>query len=108
VLLACADVALWLTGVVSSFPGGGSSLGGLLFGKKASFSWEFMFTKARYKTPDMSTQRDILSRVAELVDEGAIRSTLTKDGGTLTAEALAEAHRVQASGGMIGKMAFRL
>lgn len=80
----------------------------LLFAKKASFSWELMFTKARFKTPDMSSQRDILDRVALLVDEGVLRSTLTKDGGTLTAESLTEAHRVQASGTMIGKLAFRL
>jgi hypothetical protein len=59
----------------------------LLFSKKASFSWELMFTKARYKTPDMSSQRDILDRVAELVDEGVLRSTLTRDGGKLTADA---------------------
>ncbi|MCC6551491.1 MAG: zinc-binding alcohol dehydrogenase family protein [Polyangiaceae bacterium] len=79
-----------------------------LFGKKATFSWELMFTKARFKTPDMSTQRDILDRVADLLDEGVLRSTLTRDGGTLTADALAEAHRIQASGTMIGKMAFRI
>ncbi len=80
----------------------------LLFSKKASFSWELMFTKARYKTPDMSSQRDILDRVSELVDEGVLRSTLTKDGGKLTADALTEAHRLQASGSMIGKLSLSL
>lgn len=79
-----------------------------LFGKKASFSWELMFTKSRFKTPDMSSQRDILDRVAQLVDDGVLRPTLTRDGGKLTAEALAEGHRLQASGAMIGKMAFSL
>lgn len=81
---------------------------GSLFGKKASFSCELMFTKSRWKTPTMSTQRDILNQVADLLDEGVLRSTLTKDGGKLTAEALTEAHRVQASGSMIGKLAFSL
>ena len=37
-----------------------------LFGKKASFSWELMFTKAVYKTPDMDTQGKILDRGADL------------------------------------------
>jgi zinc-binding alcohol dehydrogenase family protein len=79
-----------------------------LFGKKASFSWELMFTKAMHETPDMSSQRDILDRVADLVDDGVLKTTLTKDGGKLTADALTEAHRLQASGSMIGKMAFSL
>jgi zinc-binding alcohol dehydrogenase family protein len=79
-----------------------------LFAKKASFSWEMMFTKSRFKTPDMSSQRDILDNVAKLVDEGVIKSTLTRDGGKLTAEALAEGHRLQASGSMIGKIAYAM
>lgn len=79
-----------------------------LFGKKATFCWELMFTKARFKTADMSTQRDILNRVADLLDAGTLRSTLTRDGGALTATSLTEAHTLQASGSMIGKMAFRI
>ncbi len=77
-----------------------------LFGKKATFSFELMFTKARFKTPDMSTQRDILNRVADLLDSGVLRCTLTRAGSTLTAESLTQAHALQASGSMIGKMAF--
>jgi NADPH2:quinone reductase len=79
---------------------------GKLFGKKASFSWEFMFAKAMHRTPDMDTQRTILDRVSQLVDAGVLRCTLQEDGGALSAEGLALAHRRQAAGTMIGKIAF--
>ena len=81
---------------------------GKLFGKKASFSWEFMFTKSMHKTPDMDTQRTILDRVSQLIDDGVLRCTLSEDGGALSAEGLALAHRRQAAGTMIGKIAFRV
>lgn len=81
---------------------------GKLMRKKASFSWELMFTKAIFKTPDMESQRTILDRVAGLVDDETVRSTLNEDGGVLTADALATAHRRQAAGEMIGKIAFRV
>jgi NADPH:quinone reductase len=81
---------------------------GNLMRKKASFSWELMFTKAIFETPDMESQRAILDRVAGLVDEEIIRCTLNEDGGVLTADALATAHRRQAAGEMIGKIAFRI
>lgn len=79
---------------------------GKLFGKKASFSWEFMFAKAMHRTPDIDTQRTILDRVSELIDAGVLRCTLHEDGGALSAEGLALAHRRQAAGTMIGKIAF--
>lgn len=81
---------------------------GKLMRKKASFSWELMFTKAIFQTANMGTQREILDRVADLVDDGTLRCTLHEDGGVLTAEALASAHARQASGTMIGKIAFRV
>jgi NADPH2:quinone reductase len=81
---------------------------GKLMRKKASFSWELMFTKAIFQTPDMDTQRAILDRVAALVDDATLRCTLHEDGGALSAEALATAHRRQAAGEMIGKIAFRV
>jgi NADPH2:quinone reductase len=64
---------------------------GKLMRKKASFSWELMFTKAIFKTPDLESQRAILDRVAALVDDETIRCTLNEDGGVLTADALAAA-----------------
>lgn len=81
---------------------------GSLFRKKASFSWEFMFAKSMFQTPDMDSQRTILDRVAELIDSRVLRGTLQEAGGVLDAEALAAAHQRQAAGVMIGKMTFRV
>jgi NADPH2:quinone reductase len=67
-----------------------------------------MFTKSMHATPDMDTQRMILDRVSHVVDQGVLRCTLGEDGGTLSAEALARAHRLQTTGTMIGKLAFRV
>jgi hypothetical protein len=81
---------------------------GKLFSKRASFSWEFMFSKSMYKTPELASQQTILDRVADLLDEGVLTSTLTVDAGVLEPAALAEAHRTVASGKMVGKLAFHL
>lgn len=78
-----------------------------LMGKKATFSWELMFTKAMFTTPDIASQRDILNKVADLLDEGVLTGTLTEDAGPISAEALAQAHVRQQSASMIGKLALR-
>lgn len=75
--------------------------------KKATFSWELMFTKALFTTPDIASQRDILNKVADLLDDGVLTGTLTVDAGPISAEALAQAHVRQQSASMIGKLALR-
>lgn len=76
---------------------------GLLKSKCVAFIWEFMFTRPMFQTPDMIAQHDLLKEVATLVDAGRIRSTMTSNGGTLSPETLAAAHREQEAGKMIGK-----
>lgn len=76
---------------------------GLLKSKCAAFIWEFMFTRPMFQTPDMIAQHDLLKEVATLVDVGRIRTTMTRNGGTLSPETLAAAHREQEAGKMIGK-----
>ncbi len=71
--------------------------------KSASLIWEFMFTRSMFETNDMQVQGEILSRVAELVDEGTIRSTATNILGPLTLENLIKAHVIAESGAAIGK-----
>lgn len=78
-----------------------------LMGKRASFSWELMFSKAIHDTPDLASQRDILNRVADLLDEGILTGTLTEDAGPISAESLAAAHARQSSATMVGKLALR-
>lgn len=77
----------------------------LLKQKAAGFVWEFMFTRPVHKTPDMIAQHQLLSEVSRLVDAGAIRSTLTRNLGPLSAQTLLEGHRQLESGTTIGKIA---
>lgn len=73
--------------------------------KSGSLHWEFMFTRSTFETPDMIAQHDLLDRVAELIDAGVLRTTLTHRGGLITAANLQAAHRVQENGSAIGKIA---
>ncbi len=42
--------------------------------KSASLHWEFMFTRSMFTTPDIAQQNALLNRVAELVDQGTIKT----------------------------------
>ena len=71
--------------------------------KALSVHWEFMFTRSMFGTKDIGAQRDLLNRVAEMIDAGTLQSTITERGGALTVEALQAAHLRQESGKVIGK-----
>ncbi|KUE80094.1 zinc-binding alcohol dehydrogenase family protein [Aeromonas schubertii] len=77
----------------------------LLKAKSVTFSQEFMFTRSLFKTADMQRQGDLLADVARMVDEGSVRTTLTRALDRLTPATLAEAHRIVEGGKMIGKLA---
>ncbi|WP_250502174.1 zinc-binding alcohol dehydrogenase family protein [Caballeronia sp. AZ7_KS35] len=76
----------------------------LLKAKSAAFHWEFMFTRAMFKTPDMIEQHKLLSEVARLIDAGTIRTTLGKNLGAINAANLREAHRLLEEGRTVGKL----
>lgn len=71
--------------------------------KSISVSWELMFTRALFDTPDMIEQHRILNEVAALVDAGLLVTTLTHDAGTINAENLRKVHTLVESGKSIGK-----
>ncbi|WP_322864840.1 zinc-binding alcohol dehydrogenase family protein (plasmid) [Aquicoccus sp. G2-2] len=71
--------------------------------KALSIHWEFMFTRSMFGAEDIGAQRDLLDRVAEMIDVGTLQSTMTERGGALTAEALRAVHLRQESGRVIGK-----
>ncbi|WP_113664094.1 zinc-binding alcohol dehydrogenase family protein [Pedobacter nanyangensis] len=75
--------------------------------KSASFSWEFMYTRSSFQTEDMVEQHHILNKVANLLDEGALVSTLTQTLSGLSAENLKQAHQQLESGTTIGKIAIK-
>lgn len=72
--------------------------------KSVSFSWEFMFTRSSFQTDDMIEQHHILNRVADLLDEGVLETTLTQTLNGLTADTLKQAHAQLESGTTIGKL----
>lgn len=76
---------------------------GLLKPKSIAFDWEFMFTRSLFQTSDQEVQHRILTRVARLVDVGAIASTLTQELSPINAANLRYVHRMLESGGAIGK-----
>jgi NADPH:quinone reductase-like Zn-dependent oxidoreductase len=57
-----------------------------------------------FQTPDMSRQHEILQRIAQLVDGGVLKSTLTETFGTINAANLRRAHQLLESGKARGKI----
>ena len=72
--------------------------------KALTFSWEFMFARPLFQTDDMEAQYNLLNRVAELVDEGKLVSTVTETLGPMTVDVVKAAHTKQESGKVIGKI----
>lgn len=72
--------------------------------KSLSLHWEFMFTRPFFGTPDMIEQHHILNRLAQLVDEGRLKSTINAHLGTINAENLRKAHALIERGSTIGKI----
>jgi NADPH2:quinone reductase len=72
--------------------------------KAAFLAFEAMFARALNRTPDMVAQHHLLDEVSHLIDAGALRHTMTRNLGPLSAASLAEAHQAVESGRMIGKV----
>src|SRR6185295_1961271 len=72
--------------------------------KSATLCWELMFTRARFKTPDMIEQHRLLDQVADRLDAGKLRGTLKETLSPINAANLRKAHEKLESGTMIGKL----
>lgn len=86
-------------------PTGPLRLGDPYKAKCIGIHWEFMFARSRFRTRDMQRQGEILDRVADLVDAGELRSTLTETLFPIDAVNLRTAHAQLESGRTIGKVA---
>ncbi len=75
-----------------------------LMAKSASFSWELMFTRSMFGTPDMIEQHHLLNEVSRLVDAGEVRTTSAEVVGTIDAANLRKAHAQVETGRTIGKV----
>lgn len=72
--------------------------------KAVSTHWELMFTRPLFGTTDMIEQHRLLTKIAELVDSGKIRTTLTETVGPINAANLRKAHAMIESGKTKGKV----
>lgn len=75
-----------------------------LKGKSITWHWEMMFSRPVHRTPDMIEQHRLLSRVADLVDDGRLRATTTRTLTPINAENLRQAHGLVETGGTVGKV----
>jgi len=62
-----------------------------------------MYTRSMFTTDDMDRQHQILNHLADLLDDGTIKTTLTTTLQGFTVENLKKAHEMQESGKSIGK-----
>ncbi|MEM9598785.1 MAG: zinc-binding alcohol dehydrogenase family protein [Acidobacteriota bacterium] len=72
--------------------------------KAAGLIWEFMFTRAMFETPDMIEQHRLLSYVADEIDAGRLRSTVSETLRPINAENLRQAHALIETGRAKGKI----
>jgi zinc-binding alcohol dehydrogenase family protein len=72
--------------------------------KSLSLHWELMFTRSMYQTEDMIEQHKLLTRVAELIDSGVLKTTLGEHYGTINVANLRRAHALLESGKAQGKI----
>ncbi|MFT8639074.1 zinc-binding alcohol dehydrogenase family protein [Bifidobacterium sp.] len=72
--------------------------------KALSWHWEFMFARPKHHADDMIRQHGILEKIAELVDSGVIRSTMTMNLSPVDAGTLRKAHGMVEGGHMVGKV----
>lgn len=72
--------------------------------KSLSLHVEFMFARSMHQAADMNAQHELLEQVANLVDQGYIRTTAGKHLGTINAENLRSAHVELESGRAVGKV----
>ncbi|HEY1290501.1 MAG TPA: zinc-binding alcohol dehydrogenase family protein [Burkholderiales bacterium] len=79
----------------------------LVRSKSATMCWELMFTRPRFKTPDMIEQHRLLNQVADWLDAGKLRGTLKETLSPINAANLRKAHERLESGTMIGKLVLR-
>ena len=72
--------------------------------KSVALHWEFMYTRSMFGTKDQIRQHDLLDRMATLIDEGVLRTTLNESFGTINAANLRRAHELVETNRSRGKL----
>ncbi|KAF0809881.1 putative oxidoreductase [Alcanivorax sp. S71-1-4] len=72
--------------------------------KSLSLHWEFMYTRSLFQTDDQIEQHRILMKVADLVEQGVLRTTVADHYGVINADNLRRAHAVMEAHQARGKI----
>ncbi|MDH3319701.1 MAG: zinc-binding alcohol dehydrogenase family protein [Betaproteobacteria bacterium] len=72
--------------------------------KSVGFSWEGMFTRSTFRTPDMQAQHNLLEDAAGLLEAGTLVTTFRDNLGMICAATLKQAHQRIEHGHVIGKL----
>jgi len=72
--------------------------------KSISLHWELMFTRSMFETADMVRQHELLNRVAAMIEDGTLTTTLGEHFGKIDAANLRRAHSLIESNRAIGKI----
>jgi NADPH:quinone reductase-like Zn-dependent oxidoreductase len=72
--------------------------------KAASLHWEFMFARPMHQTPDMIAQHHLLNFVAQEIDAGRMRTTVSEILSPINAANMRQAHALVESGTVRGKI----
>jgi len=75
--------------------------------KSAAICFELMFTRPRFRTPDMIEQHKLLNHVADWLDAGKLKGTLRQTLSPINAANLRQAHAQLESGTTIGKLVLK-
>lgn len=76
--------------------------------KCVRIAWEFMAAKAKFRTPDMHTQGEILARIARMCEDRAFPHIATRTFENLDVETLRTCHTAMETGRAHGKWVIRL
>lgn len=71
--------------------------------KCVRIAWEFMFSRSKFQTHDMSRQGEILEEIACRIEAGQLKPLMTRNLGTITPDHLREAHEALEGGSVYGK-----
>jgi NADPH2:quinone reductase len=75
-----------------------------LFSKSVTFAYELMYTRSMFHTDDMVAQHELLDRLADLIDAGKIKTTMTERLSPINSANLENAYGKLMSGRTIGKI----
>ncbi len=72
--------------------------------KSLSLHWEFMYTRSMFTTDDMIEQHHLLNALADMIDQGIIKTTVGEHFGVINSENLKRAHAALETNSAIGKI----